>query len=119
MSLPQAVQVSAPAAEKVPFGQVDTGLLPSHFEPAGQVLHVLRVRASPPLVKEPRSHVVHALGWPSCEYLLSAPQFVQASAPAAENVPFTQVVTVLVPSHLLPAAQTVHVSRVPKDAPAV
>ena len=34
----------------------------AHASPAGQVLHMLRVRASPPLVNEPRSHVVHASG---------------------------------------------------------
>ena len=75
--------------------------------------------ASPPSVKEPFAHSRHAFAWPACEYLLSAPQFGHVHAPGPEYVPLEHVVTVLVPSHLLPAAQTVHVSRVPKDAPAV
>ena len=42
---------------------------------------------------------------------LPAVKAAEASAPAAGNVPFAQVATALVPSHLLPAAQTVHVSH--------
>ena len=78
-----------------------------------------RVFLVAPVVYDPAMHVRQSSAWPACEYLLSSPQFVQASAPAAENVPFAQVATALVPSHLLPAAQTVHVSRVLVVAPVV
>ena len=49
-SFPQAVQTQAPAAENVPLAQVTTGLLPLHFEPAGQVVHVSRVLDVAPVV---------------------------------------------------------------------
>ena len=50
LSFPQAVQTQAPAAENVPLAQVTTGLLPLHFEPAGQVVHVSRVLDVAPVV---------------------------------------------------------------------
>ena len=49
---------------------------------------------------------------PAAANLLSAPQLVQDDAPAFENVPALHVVTLLDPSHLLPAAHVEHVVRV-------
>ena len=50
MSSPHGVQLDAPAAENVPLAHSGVALEPSHFEPAGQVLHVSRVLDVAPLV---------------------------------------------------------------------
>ena len=50
LSFPQFVQLDAPAAENVPLAHSGVALEPSHFEPAGQVLHVSRVLDVAPVV---------------------------------------------------------------------
>ena len=112
MSMPQLVHVDAPALEKVPAGQVVMTLVPSHLLPAAHVEHVSRVRKVPPEVKDPASHVRHLSGCPAFEYWLSAPHCRHVHAAFLEKVPCGQVLTMLVPSHLLPAAHVVHASRV-------
>ena len=119
LSAPQSVHFEAPAAEKVPFGHVCTGLLPSHREPAGHVLHVSRVLEVAPVVKLPRGHLRHASAWFASEYKLSAPQSVHSHAPLALYVPLGQVWIGLLPSQREPAGHVVHVSRVVEVAPVV
>ena len=100
----------APAAEYVPKSHNGVALFPSQREPAGQIEHVSRLLELGPVVYEPAVQVRHPSAWPACEYLLSAPQAVQESAPAVENVPFGHVETGLLPSHLEPAGQVLHMS---------
>lgn len=112
MSMPQFVQDDAPALENVPAGQVVMTLVPSHLEPAAHVVHVSRVRRVPPEVNDPALHVRHLSACPAFEYRLSAPHCGHVHAPFFEKVPAAQLVTMLLPWHLLPAGQIVHVSRV-------
>ena len=119
LSAPQVVQDDAPAAEKVPCGHVEMLCVPSQLLPAAQIVHVSRLLEELPVVKEPAPHVRQWLACPACEYLLSRPQSVHESAPAAENVPLAHVVTAWVPSHLLPAVHLEHPVRVLLSPPEV
>ena len=92
---------------------------PEHEEPAGQFPQVVRVFWSPPLVVDPAGHIRHASACPAAEYLLSAPQLVQADAPSAENVPAGHSSITLSPSHLSPAVHVVQAVRVVVPPPLV
>ena len=59
-SLPHAEQALEFAAANSPAEHFEMTLVPSHAEPAGQTLHVVRVVGSPPEVNEPSGHTEHS-----------------------------------------------------------
>ena len=76
------VQLAAPALLNVPHGQGVLVLSPSvHAEPAGQMVQVVRVLRSPPLVNEPAAHTLQDARLPVLN-LLSAPHGAPALLPS-------------------------------------
>ena len=73
--------------------------------------HALRVVAVPPVVKCPASHAEHDAA-PATLYLLFSPHGWHTFCPPGEKYPASHIVWVLVPSHLYPGGQDVHVVRV-------
>ena len=109
-------------------------LVPSHAEPAGQTLQLVRVVSSPPDVNQPASHTEHC----AAEFSLhrsSAPhashplwsdrRYVPAKhgahdiAPSAEYVPLPHGVIVLEPSQKDPAGHGEQALRVVLSPPEV
>ena len=86
--------------------------------PEGHSEQDTRVWVVPPAVCDPAAHVAQDAA-PTPEYFVSTPQSTQLAAPPTLYVPAPHDVTLLVPSHTLPAVHTVHAVRVPEVPPDV
>ena len=85
-SLPHAEQALEFAAANSPAAHFEMTLVPSHAEPAGHTLQVVRVVVAPPEVNEPPGHTEQLpASFPL--HTSSAPQAVQSVAVAPDAVP--------------------------------
>ena len=83
----QGKHVDAPGCgEYVPAEHSVWLLVPSHENPAGQSLQLVRVVSVPPDVNEPRGHTVQ-FGAVCSLHMLSAPHSVQSRAKAPDHLP--------------------------------
>ena len=115
LSLPQAVQYSAPVAEYLPLAHWSClPVMPTHSYPAWHGEHASRLLpdVSPPLVNFLLGHVLQRC-WPATsEYSWLLPQSLQVDVTLAPrlllNLPTGHGFRVLVPSHQYPASHWVH-----------
>jgi hypothetical protein len=111
LSAPQTVHVLLEASLYFPAAHVTTLLVPSHAEPLGHIVQVVRVCILLPDVNEPVGHVAQDPNPELPAYILSDPHIEHCAAPLPAYDPGRHTRDLLVPSHRLPTAHVEHVVR--------